>query len=222
MKKYLAGFIVGIIVALGVTAFADDVSNLIAQKATFQVFVNGEILESDKPVAVINGSTYLPLKATGEALGVDVEWNSKDRRVEIGEVNEDVTNKNIETEVIESTPVPTQAKTTQNNIVSSSKIICNWYYYKSNILPEIVGKFPMVTKDNENYLSLSLFGQNNIIYPEEWPKDGIFSVKLPEKDPVQLLENNSLKYEGRIYVKLSAVGLKARIDGETAYLEWLK
>ena len=222
MKKYLAGFIVGIMVTLGVTAFADEVTNLIAQKATFDVYVAGGKFESDKPIAVIDGSTYLPLKATGEALGVNVEWNSKDRRVEIGEVDEDVTNKNIETEVVESTPVPTQVKTTQNNIVSSSKIICNWYYHKSNILPEIVGKFPMVTKDNENYLSLSLFGQNNIIYPKKWPKDGIFSVKLPEKNPVQLLENNSLKYEGRIYVKLSSVGLEARIEGDTAYLEWLK
>lgn len=39
--------------------------------ATFPILVNGEKISTDKPAVVIDGSTYLPLKALGQALNVD-------------------------------------------------------------------------------------------------------------------------------------------------------
>lgn len=55
-----------------------------AEPATFKVLVNGEEFNSDPPAMVINGSTYLPLRAMGSALGVPVEWNSELNRAEVG------------------------------------------------------------------------------------------------------------------------------------------
>lgn len=43
--------------------------------------------ESDKPIVAIEGSTYLPLKAIGDVLGVPVQWNEKLRRVEVGSIS---------------------------------------------------------------------------------------------------------------------------------------
>lgn len=217
MKKYLAGFLIGVIVTVGMTAFADEINSWVAEKATFDVYVSGEKFESSKPVAVIDGSTYLPLKDTGTALGVSVEWNAEDRRVEVGEVIEQMASS--AGVALGVTPKPTPAATPTP--ISTAKVVVKEivrdYNFRSDIIPNADG-FPMITKDGEHYLLLSLFGQSNIIYPEEWPKDGIFSVRLPGKDPVPLLE--TVKHQGGTFVKLSSVGLKARIEGDTVFIEW--
>lgn len=80
MKKYLSGILTGVILT-GTVAFA---SQYVADVATFKVMVNGNEFKSDKPVVAIEGSTYLPLKAIGEVLGVPVQWNEELRQVEIG------------------------------------------------------------------------------------------------------------------------------------------
>ena len=84
MKKVILGFIVGIITALTFTAFAASTELFTAQQATFDIYVKGEKFVSENPPAVIEGRTYLPLRDIGEALGVSVEWNGTERKVEIG------------------------------------------------------------------------------------------------------------------------------------------
>jgi hypothetical protein len=90
MKKLVLGTIIGILISGMVYA-----SGLIAEVATFKVYINGNEFKSDKAVAVINGSTYLPLKAIGEALGVNVSWNSEKKCVDIGEDKEVIEFKNF-------------------------------------------------------------------------------------------------------------------------------
>lgn len=83
MKKgFLKGFVLGGMI-FGTVSFA--AVSYTALEATFPLMINGEEWECDKPVVVVEGSTYLPLKSIGEVLGVDVKWNSDLRRVEIGE-----------------------------------------------------------------------------------------------------------------------------------------
>lgn len=80
MKKFICGTLTGAVLA-GTAAFAAIYT---AEPATFKVLVNGEEFESDPPAMVIDGSTYLPLRAMGNALGVPVEWNSELNRAEVG------------------------------------------------------------------------------------------------------------------------------------------
>lgn len=80
MKKFVSGVIAGIITA-GSIGFA---AQYIADTATFKVMVNGKEFSSDKPIVAIEGSTYLPLKAIGEVLGVPVQWNQELMQVEVG------------------------------------------------------------------------------------------------------------------------------------------
>lgn len=54
-----------------------------AVEPTFDVLVDGERFYSEPPVIVIDGSTYLPLRALGNALGVYVEWNADLGQVEV-------------------------------------------------------------------------------------------------------------------------------------------
>ena len=80
MKKFVSGMLAGAVLA-GTVAFG---AQYVADTATFKVLVNGKEFNSDKPIVAIEGSTYLPLKAIGEALGVPVQWNEELKQVEVG------------------------------------------------------------------------------------------------------------------------------------------
>ncbi len=82
MKKYFAGFLTCLILMSGFYALAES-QQWTALRATFDIFINDQKFETDKPIVAIEGSTYLPLKAIGEVLNVSVDWNEEQRRVEI-------------------------------------------------------------------------------------------------------------------------------------------
>ncbi|MEG2377350.1 MAG: stalk domain-containing protein [Clostridia bacterium] len=79
MKKFILGLLTGAMI-FGTIAFA---ATFTAKTATFKVTVDDMPFKSKQPVVVINGSTYMPLKAVGEAVGADVSWNAKTKTVEI-------------------------------------------------------------------------------------------------------------------------------------------
>lgn len=85
MKKFLLGLLIGAIVfsAVGVWAV-----NYVAEPASFKVLVNGKELVSDPPALVVEGRTYLPLRAVGDALGVPVVWNAEKNQAEVGNTAE--------------------------------------------------------------------------------------------------------------------------------------
>lgn len=80
MKKFILGFLIGALV-FGSVGYA---VTYVAQPATFKVMVNGKEFVSDPPALVVEGRTYLPLRAMGDALGVPVEWNAELNRAEVG------------------------------------------------------------------------------------------------------------------------------------------
>ena len=81
MKKFILGFVCGAVLfaVIGVIALTYT-----AEVVQFPVFVNGEEFTSDPMPVLIEGRTFLPLRAMGEALGVDVYWNEELRQVEVG------------------------------------------------------------------------------------------------------------------------------------------
>ena len=88
MKKFVCGLLVGILLSVSIVSFAAT-EQFTALKATFPIFVNGSAWQTDKPVVVIDGSAYLPLKALGDVLGVNVAWDAAQKRVVVGEVPAD-------------------------------------------------------------------------------------------------------------------------------------
>ena len=82
MKKFISGFLIGAMLFSVIGAAA---VTYVAYPAGFKVLVNGEEFKSDPPAVVIEGSTYLPLRAMGNALGVPVNWNSELQQAEVGE-----------------------------------------------------------------------------------------------------------------------------------------
>ena len=81
MKKFLLGLLVGALLFGSLGAFA---TSYIANPVDFKVLVNGKEFISDPPALEVEGRTYLPLRAMGEALGVPVTWNEELGQAEVG------------------------------------------------------------------------------------------------------------------------------------------
>lgn len=53
------------------------------ERETFPILADGVVLSIERPVVTIQGFTYLPLKAIGDAMKIPVYWNTSLSRVEI-------------------------------------------------------------------------------------------------------------------------------------------
>lgn len=84
MKKAIVGFLTGALIFGSIGVFA---GNYVANTVDFKVMVNGKEFTSDPPPLEVEGRTYLPLRAIGDALGVPVEWNEELRQAEVGTFN---------------------------------------------------------------------------------------------------------------------------------------
>ena len=74
MKKYLAGLLSGMMVMASVSVFADGVvKNFDAVVGKVQVVLNGERLHQE--TVLIDGTTYLPIRAVAEMLGLEVKYD---------------------------------------------------------------------------------------------------------------------------------------------------
>ena len=81
MKRFIGGFLSGALLFGAISAFA---VTYVANPVDFKVLVNGEEFVSDPPALEVEGRTYLPLRAMGDALGVPVEWNAELGQAEVG------------------------------------------------------------------------------------------------------------------------------------------
>ena len=75
MKKFFCGFFVGTIVALTSTVFAAyNTQTIDAVFGKVKVFINGVAMQQE--TLLYNGSTYVPLRAAGEALNMSIYYDS--------------------------------------------------------------------------------------------------------------------------------------------------
>lgn len=71
MRKYLIGFIVGVVISASATAYADDIANLIGQQVEGQtpIYLNGTKLDD---AVIIDSKSYAPVRTVSDAAGLEV------------------------------------------------------------------------------------------------------------------------------------------------------
>lgn len=109
MKKYIIGTIFGFILATAVGANAQGVTTVIGEviDGAFSVKVNGVEL-SDQAI-VVQGTSYLPVRAFGDATGYDIKFNPE-LGIELTKKN-DISTTPIETPATPQTdPTPVKTK----------------------------------------------------------------------------------------------------------------
>ena len=85
MKKFIAGFLVCAFLMVCVPAFAAGAKkNVTALLGQNKVVLEGFTLDVD--TLVYEDTTYIPLRAAAEAIGMDVTYDAKTNTVYIGRV----------------------------------------------------------------------------------------------------------------------------------------
>ena len=198
IKGFMAGFVAASLVVGGTFA---TVNQYLLTPATYPVVVNGqELSDPDYPTLNYQGTTYLSLKKTAEALDADLKWNEEKRQVEIN-------NKKQESTII------TESKEKVELIPKIEK--------GDNVKKEVFGEFKenadmyIEEVDGEQYISLGAF--SSYIVQEE----DKYYVKLPNQNAVLVkvgtepTEHSIQNIYKRTLVKLSSLNLTAEVNGDT-------
>lgn len=84
MRKYLIGFIVGVIITIPVTAFG-QIDNIKAYlNPNVKITVDGEPIQLETTPIIYEQTTYLPLREISEkVMGMSVGWNQETSTVEL-------------------------------------------------------------------------------------------------------------------------------------------
>ncbi|GIP32601.1 stalk domain-containing protein [Paenibacillus sp. J2TS4] len=81
MKKFIAGVIVGALVATGTSVYA--ASQITGMFADFNVLVNGNKVSLEQEPLVVDGSTYLKVREISEMLGYEVQYENVSRTISL-------------------------------------------------------------------------------------------------------------------------------------------
>lgn len=86
MKKlWGTGFILGSVFAAGLFFLVGRViaATYMSQDVNYPIYIDNVIFTPSTPAQNVQGSTYLPLRAMSEALGVEITWDASARRVDV-------------------------------------------------------------------------------------------------------------------------------------------
>lgn len=205
VRKYLIGALVGLSLSFAFSAHA-AVENLIGRvvEGVFPVKVNG--IKIDKQAIVIDGTSYLPVRAIGDALNIDIDFNA-DLGIELTQKAGAKMSAQIPQDTVKLTPKRVQK--VKNNLDNSG--------LKEN------GEYGLIEMDGNQYVSISTLGGS--IYTIYWTNPNLI---FHQKDKPDITVNVSDSYqpnvdgfnfEGSAYVKLSLLGLKATVQGDTLIIQ---
>jgi hypothetical protein len=192
MRKIFTLLVVAIVsLSFAATGFA--VGTTYNGYPVVNILVNGNPVKSDVPAIIVDGRTLLPVRAVADALGYEVNYDNATNTVRI-----------------EKSLKPDTVGTVE------------YYYVESNVIKVPVKKYgyPYVVLDGEPYLALGVF----VFYADY---DGIkATVNIPGRRTIIIPKTQEYEkgidgcvYQGRIMIKLSALGLKAVIQDDTLILE---
>jgi hypothetical protein len=198
MRKYMIGALFGFILAFTVSAHA-EVTNMIGKviDGAFPVKVNGTTLQNQ--ALVIEGTSYLPVREFAESLGMDVKFDAN--------MGIELTRKTV-------TPIP---------IPNPNKI--NVQHFQTAHIEGVDkenGQFDLIELDGNQYVSPVVLSGNP--FSITWKNPNLIFSK-DEQDIVINAANDyspnidGFSYQGIAYVKLSVLGLKANVNGNTLAIE---
>jgi hypothetical protein len=76
MKKFILGVIVGIAVATTSSVYADEIKSVIGKSIDGELPVKIAGKELDTQAIVVEGTSYLPVRAVGESLNMEVTYDA--------------------------------------------------------------------------------------------------------------------------------------------------
>lgn len=196
MKNTIKGFIVGFVMAsLIVGSVTATVNQYLLTPASYPVIADGVNLDSeDYPILNYQGTTYLSLRKTAEAVNAELAWNEEKKQAELN------------------------TKIQKTNTITESKTEVE---KGDNVKKEVFGEFKenadmyLEEVNGEQYMSIGAF--STYIIREE---DNYY-IKLPNQNAIHVksgtepTEHSIQNAYKRTLVKLSSLNLTAEVNGNT-------
>lgn len=215
MKKYIIGGIAGFFLATTLSAHAEELTSLIGKtiQGAFPFQIEGKTIGT--PAIVVDGTSYLPVRAFGEATGYDVSFDA-----DLG-----ISLKKKEEKPPLPSPTPSPSSTpgaVEGDPKSGYQAIKSVIFSQDDEkTKKSTGDFGLIQVDGAQYVSLSTVSS---FYTVSW---GEPMVQLSlDGQLVTLVATNSqyskgtgaFTYDGTIYINLSMLKLKGSVKGDTLIL----
>lgn len=198
-KNTLKGFVVGFVMAsLIVGSVTATVNQYLLTPASYPVIADGVNLDSeDYPILNYNGTTYLSLRKTAEAVNAELAWNDELKQAELN------------------------TKTQKTDTITESKTEVEKVEKGDNVKKEVFGEFKENTNiyleevNGEQYISLGAFSAYVI------KEEDNYYIKLPNQNAIHVksgtepTEHSISNVYKRTLVKLSSLNLAAEVNGDT-------
>lgn len=218
MKKYIIGGIAGFLLATTLSAQAEEITSLIGKtiQGAFPFQIEGKTLAT--PAIVVDGTSYLPVRALGEATGYEVSFDA--------DLGISLKKKEVQPPLPSPTPTPSPSATPEPQ--DSSDRSSGYQAIKTVILSltdekakKSTGEFGLIQVDGTSYASLSTLSS---FYTISWG-DPMLQVSL-NGELIGLFASKSqyskgtgsFTYDGTVYINLSILKLKGIINGDTLVL----
>lgn len=171
----------------------------ILKPITYNITVNGKSLyDNDYPMLNLNGTTYLSLRKTTEAIGAELYWNEKTKTAEL-------------------TTIKNDAVTEEETIISGTLAM------KSDYID--FGDMPVkyVISDSEYYIDFSRFEKYTSLDAQNYyikiPGKGELTLPKQEGSNKPKLSSSVIEYNNITYVKISALNFTTEIRENKLWLK---
>ncbi|WP_010249834.1 stalk domain-containing protein [Acetivibrio cellulolyticus] len=213
MKKFVIGLVLGSIITGTVGAAAQYVLTPI----TYNITVNGKTLQDEQyPILNWNGTTYLSLRKTTEAIGAKLFWNKDTKTAELTTIKTD-------NPPADATPNTTPNTTPNNGTTVDNKISSGSLLMKSDYI-ELSGEpVKYAINDSEYYIEFSRLAActtsdaNN--YYIKIPNKG--ELTLPKQEGTDMIKANDsiIVYGDVVYVRISDLNFTTEIKDNVLWLK---
>ncbi len=156
---FIAGFVCAAAVFSGIPSFASSIFKTIeVAYQDIKIYMDGNLIQSkDATGAVVepfiyNGTTYLPVRAIGNAFGKSVEWDGRTNSIYLGEYSPEIVEVTVST-----------AEEFVNALGSNKKILLNEGIYNlSDVTQEYSSNPQVYWQEVHDGNELSLYGVHNL------------------------------------------------------------
>lgn len=197
VKGYTIGFIVGAVFTISSTGFADSVISKVDAylNPSIPLIVDGKQLPLEKSIAIIDGSSYVPLKIIGDALGKSVNWNDTNKSIEMTSVVPVVEYQDISSQYSLTGNIKPEILVKKNNII----------YVPVTFIAEVMN---LKTNWNEADKELTLESDDRILKTKLNSQNSY----LTFKENLNLSKLNSMEGSTSIYNGVTLIPLRFGVE----------
>lgn len=212
----MIGGIAGFLLATTLSAHAEEITSLIGKtiQGAFPFQIEGKTLAT--PAIVVDGTSYLPVRALGEATGYDVSFDA-----DLG-----ISLKKKEVQPTPPSPTPSPSATPEPQ--ASGNPSSGYQAIKTVILSlddekaqKSTGEFGLIQVDGTRYVSLSTLSS---FYTISWGEPMLqlnYAGQLVGSFATHSQYSKgtgSFTYDGTVYINISLLKLKGTVNGDTLVL----